>query len=215
MRTAFPLLPLAAAAGVLIGLAGLSAAPAAPDEADRDEARRLGVISQRNIFLRDRRRYVPPALVAPPSTQPTSRPAAAAPAPPRPAYRLMGVASRDDQFVAYFEDAAADRLLEIQAGQELAGGIVTAVTIAGVTHREGEKITRMRVGEGLGTAPGVAWRPPPRAPSTGGSTSTTQASPPGSPPSAARPPSSTPPASGDVADILERLRRRREQELNK
>jgi hypothetical protein len=178
------------------------------------------VLVERNIFLRDRRRWRPRAV---PSTRPVRRSSRDL----DDDIALTGVARRDGVFVAFFEDVRSGITFQIRAGQAVGQGKAVAISLDGVQYQRGEATRRIGVGRtltgfvaaGVTDIPAPSLSPAPARPepasrpggepTTGPAESTTQ-------PAIAP---ARPPADGtggdDLKSILERMRRRREQELRR
>jgi len=199
------------AAIAALAIATISPLPAETEPGNSwDEYR---VLMERNIFLRDRRR---PML-----RRPSPRPA-------EPVVRdsdgdivLIGVGRRDGEFVAFFENVATRVTTRVAAGQAVGKGRVQAITLDGVGYDRDGTVTRIDIGHAL---PGGRFA---RQTVSSGEPASTQ---PGESPLPTTEPSGdtaapqidtrpVPPRSGagsdDIADILKRMRQRREQELRK
>lgn len=99
-----------------------------------------GVLSDRNMFLRDRQ------ITA--TTTPTSRPAEK---PPEQAFMLTGVVYEplEGKAFAYFEDLNANTILRVGVGEKVARGIVAGIDINAVSYERDGKHTSVLVGEDL------------------------------------------------------------------
>jgi hypothetical protein len=233
-----------------------SAAPSAPPARQWDSFK---ILSERNIFLRNRSR---PYIIRP-------APEAADPVISSDDERvvLTGLVQQGKDYIAFFEDTQTAKTTTVQVGALLGKGRVTAITLDTVEYMRDENTTKIEIGSNLAGV--VASLPKPAtaasaaapsaatstAPAPATATSATGASPAGAPPAPAPVTASTPqplnaplpqplnaplpqplnaplpqplnaplPAgagtSGEVKDrgaasILERMRQRREQELNK
>lgn len=195
-----------------------SAAPTA--RADKSIGADYSILVQRNIFDRNRR---PPVIrkPQPPRPKPTYTP-------PKPVdtdqhFVLRGIALEGSQFTAFFEDTRAGRILQVRPGDVVGKGRIPAVNIDSAQYQRGDKLTVIPVGHTLtgSRAPGAGFETPaptpaastgstakPTAPSQGSSATTQPTTAPAETPTSA-------PASGGLQDILERMRRRREQELGR
>lgn len=102
---------------------------------------RYGVLSERNIFLRDRsvRR---PVENSGPSTQP-------APRPPEESFTLVGIVEEDGLWRAYVEDATRSATTRLTAGDSVARGTVSRIEIDGIEYDQGEKQTWVTIGNNL------------------------------------------------------------------
>lgn len=171
---------------------------------------RYRVLVERNIFRRDRRRPRGTAPAAQIRLEDSDR-----------SVVLTGVATQSGEFVAFFEDTRTRATVKVRADQAIGKGRLRAITLDGVEYEREGSVRKIEMGRSLaGTAavvlvsravPRQPTRPAPNGgePTTMPAESTTQP---------AVTPARTPPSSAgdpDVADILERLRRRREQELRR
>lgn len=199
----------AAIAGLLVA----AMSPLSAETAPADSWDQYRLLVQRNIFRRDRRRPLPRG----PSPGPTMRAV-------RDSDRdivLTGVGRRDGVFVAFLENTATGVTTRVPAGQAVGKGKIQAITLDGVDYERGGSLNRIEIGhalqggrfvrETIATGPGATTRPggPPLSttrPATAASGPAAQTS------SAASGGEAT---SSDIADILERMRQRREQELRK
>jgi hypothetical protein len=179
-----------------------------------DQWDKYGLLVERNIFLRYRRRAVARA----PSPRPTG-----------PVVRdsdrdviLTGVGRRDGEYVAFFENTASEITVRARTGQAVGQGRIKAITLDAVEYERDGAVTRIQVGDALQggrfVRETVAAAPPPATRPSGPSTSPTTM-----PQTAASQPAPSPgpaaPAGGDkdsdTADIVERMRQRRERELRR
>jgi len=215
---------------VILALAGVAmAAPGSarrrsstPASAPAADARKsagadFSILLERNIFDRNRR---PPVVR---TTQPA--PPARPPRPTRPVdadqyFVLRGIALEGSRFTAFFEDTRAGTILQVKPGDAVGKGRVPGVNIDSAQYQRGDRLTIIRVGCTLtgSRAPAAGFEMP--APNPAADTSKTPAS--ASPSSATTQPTTAPaggatsaPASGGLQDILERMRRRRQQELGR
>jgi len=207
---------LAAAAGAWL-LASIPAAPAATEAGKSIDRYRL--LTDRNIFVRDRRVYRPPAAY----TRHTP-----APRDPDSGIVLTGVAVSADRYVAFFENAGGSTS-RIGVGEAIGKGKVKAVTLNEVQYERDGVVRTVAVGHSLlGSArvwPAPARptsAPAPPAPEAGGEVASADAAttaPATAPAETPATPSAAGPSSdsGDVniADLIERMRRRRERELSR
>lgn len=145
------------------------------------------ILIERNAFSRTRGPRSAPATIA---RTPTPRPER---------YTVLtGISEQDGAFVAFLEEVQGSTT-QVEAGDEVAGGTVTEITLDGIVFEKEGKTTKVPIGSSLSLGPAPA--------GTGvGEASATAAGP------------ATAPAPGtspkDLAtSILERLRRRREEEL--
>ena len=116
---------------------------------------------------------------------------------------LVGVTCQGSEMEAFFEDDRSGESFRIQAGQSIKGGTVVSISLDGVEYKQGDGQRFVAVGETLtggGASLGVT---------SGPTDSSSQA---GSQPSGQSPENAG--EAGD-GDILERMRQRRMQELEK
>ena len=121
----------AAAAGVTP-----SGSPANDRDATWDSFR---LILDRNIFARNRSA---PSRVRPPGIQPP-------PGNEEHFLVLTGVVVREDERVAFFEDARAGETIRAYVGDSLGDGSLASITLDGVEYRSGNSTRRISVGENL------------------------------------------------------------------
>ena len=151
---------------------------------------RYKVLTENNIFLRDRARARP-------------REQSIAPVPVRAPERdfvLMGIVRRDSGCIAFVEDMRNGETLRVRSGDIFANGQITDITLDGLVYRKDDQTRDIEIGNTLGEASSLSapTAPAPTAASTGAEGSVA----PG-----------TTAASPDERAILERLRQRREKEL--
>ena len=188
-------------ATILLLMLVSSAATGAPDSArisaEPPAWERYEQVVDLNIFVRSRGRR----------SSPTRREGAQDAAPvamPAPHLVLRGVSRRGDAWIAFVEDIRSERVLRVTSGDELNGGRVESVSIAGIKYRYGEATVDVIVGGMVGgsrSAPDAAVS----AEATGDSStsSTTGAK------------SAAAGKADKESSILERLRRKREAQLGK
>ena len=180
------------------------------------------VLSERNIFLRDRAR--------PPSHRPASSAAATAAGDDDERVVLTGIVQQGEDYVAFFENTKTGKTTSAQVGAPLGRGRLIAITLDAVQYLGDGTATKIAIGSNLTgaattfpkptittTGPGAAsaaraTAPTLSTPSTPLTPSPTQS--PTAPPQAAAGSSADSKDSG-AAGILERMRQRREQELQK
>lgn len=215
---------------MLVAAAVGLASPVLAATGQADSWDRFLLLVDRNIFLRDRRRPDPRRFD-------TSRPAPADDRERR--VVLTGTALCGEEFIAFFEDTRTGDTLRVRAGGAVGAGELRAVTLDEVEYESGGKTGRIKVGFTL--AGEVASLPARRAPPAPAAASDSPPTPPETKPEtqaetngqeapkqeAAIPPDGTPdaapketlspggPSEDDIADILERMRRRREEELKR
>jgi len=247
---------------LLVWSAGLAAAASPPASLPGAQPARLEdfrVLSERNMFLRNRAR--------PPSGHrvPTAAPPAADTGDSR--IVLTGIIQQGEDYVAFFEDTRTGKTTTLQVGAPVGRGQLTTITMDAVHYTCAGNTLKIAIGSTLTGAAASLPKPaaptstattaPPAAPARQGDavaspaapTSTATTAPPavpaaptpataatatgaapGATPAAPAPAtaSTTPPAaappqaapSGDTKDsgtaaLLERMRQRREQDLNK
>lgn len=149
------------------------------------------VIVERNIFLRDRRTATRPATT---STAPSPEAETPPPAPlaPEAEYLLVGVALDDQAVRAYVEHVPQGRLLAVGPGDAIAGGQIVQITLDAVEFAGDSGSLWIEIGHNFLGQP-VAPR------GNGGSASMPAGD----------------PAAGSNLSLEERLRLRRQQELNR
>ena len=215
------------------GLAGAASPPASLPGAQPARLEDYRVLSERNLFLRNRAR------------PPSSRPAPiAAPAADTGDSRIVltGIIQQGEDYVAFLEDTRTGKTTTLQVGAPVGRGQLTTITMDAVHYTCAGNTTKIAIGSTLaGTAASLpkpaaptstaATAPPaaPAAPMPATATAATGAAPAAAspapatdasaqtqaapPPGTAAPPGDT--KNGSAAAILERMRQRREQELNK
>lgn len=156
---------------------------------------RYGVISERNIFLRDRSRR------SFGRGEPSSRPASfSAPRQAEQMYVLTGVVLEEGEFRAYFENIDNGSVLRVRVGDSIARGVVSQIGIDAVEYEHGGQFIWVDVGHNL---IGAQAFPVSSGSSFADAGSTTQ-------------PSSPMPNPNDPnLSIEEKMKLRRMQELNK
>jgi len=211
-------------------IAAVAAGLASPLVAAGDPAEswdRFRLLAERNIFLRDRRPPRPPRV-----------------GPPRPVADdrdrrlvLTGTALCGTEFVAFFEDVRSGETFRARAGATVGTGRLHAITLDGVEYETGGKTTSVEIGFSLAgeaaslptrrttvtaepdLSPTEAETPPQLRPETNGQEPPKpEATAPADGTSTAEQKETTPPddaGDADLADILQRMRRRREEELKK
>jgi hypothetical protein len=140
--THVPRASLRLAAAIVAALALAAPAMAAATEADSLEAFR--VLSERNMFVKNRRRPEPPRA--------TSRESYTRPAAPNPdeGIVLRGIARGADTFVAFFENVRTGETSRVAAGSRVGRGVVRSVTLDAVTYDAGaEEPLKVTVGRTL------------------------------------------------------------------
>jgi len=221
---------------LLPGMAAAASPPAAPPSGQSAQWESYRVLSERNIFLRNRAR--------PSSSYRAPTPAPATPVADSGDTRIVltGIIQQGGDHLAFFEDTRTGKTTTVQAGDPLGKGRLTTITLDSVQYTCDGKATQIAIGSNLA---GTAASPPKPAttPSTTAAPATTPTAPappaatsapagsvtiltaPAPEPGSTTPPPAAPPqaaagTAGDTKDsgaagILERMRQRREQELNK
>ena len=161
-------------------------AAAAAENADSFTLERYQVLSERNIYLRDRA----------PRPEPV-RTSILRDTPP-PVYRvqatLTGVVQHGEHFTAFFEDTITHRTTRVRAGDAFLQGQVESITLDRVTHNRNGLSQSVGLGEYLELVSSTPLR-----------SETANA--------AASPAVSSTPAPGLGSSLLEQLRLRRQREL--
>lgn len=152
-RFIFVSLCLAAMAGSLLAAEARSRGGRGGDRGERTERSdrggggggaedyrgQYGVISEQNIFLRNRYR--------PPTSRPASTPRE--PRSPEQSFVLRGVVLEEGEHRAYFEDAARRTMMRVRAGDEIARGRITQVEIDAVLYEGPDQQVWVIVGSDL------------------------------------------------------------------
>ena len=194
---------------VIPGAICLSDAAQTSTPPPQDSFSKYRIITERNIFSRQRGRRT--------ITQRTGRePTIRQYTPPSPESYLVlkGLAKVDNVYVAFFEDTRGGPLIRVTAGAGLARGRITKLNLDSVVYQRGRNEAAIAIGRTLEgkLAPATLSldnlvelaRTIPVAPSTQPAD--------GNEPAAAETPGSETPAA-DEADILRKLMERRKQEL--
>ena len=194
------------------------------------------LLSENNIFLRVRRRPVRRTY--------TPRPRTPAPPPDPDRYiKLTGTALQGSESLAFLEDSRREKTLRIRVGDEVGKGKVIAITSSGIEYQRDEKISEIKIGYTLSGSteasrssssysrssytPRSSSSRSPSSSKTPSSTETAKAEPaetestetePTETEPAAEPssrPAETETKSTGAGSLLERMRKRRQQELEK
>jgi len=215
-----------------------SAPPAVSPSAPPAQWESYRVLSERNMFMRNRAR--------PWSGRLTSRVSVAtAPGTSDDRFVLTGIIQQGEDYVAFFEDPRAGKTTSLRLGDLIGRGQLTSITLDAVEYAYDGSTTKIAVGRNLAGASVSVARPttivtatsaPPAASLTAPAAPATAAAPTAPTPAAAattptttitltpQPPTTTPqaatapsggPKDSAAAAILERMRQRREQELNR
>jgi hypothetical protein len=200
-----------------------SAAPKPPAAGGGKSWENYRLLNERNIFLRNRRRWRPPRAASTPPIRrvvfDSDRDIA-----------LTGISRRDGEYVAFFEHIASGATTRMRVGEVVGKGRIKAITLDGIEYERGDFVSSIQIGRTLTgaiaaivvtpTLPTMAARPagtaapsgPPRrreGPTTASTQPTTQ-------PGAAPAPSPSGGGKDDsMADILKRMRERRDRELRR
>lgn len=202
-RTLLPAARLLTAAVAASALA-IALPPRAATGQDRSWDR-YRVLVERNIFLRDRRPARPRG-----SSRPIQRVV-------RDSDRdivLTGIGRRDGETVAFFENTATGVTTRTSVGQAVGKGRARSITLDVVDYERDGSVSRIEIGyalqggrfvrETVAAGPPATTRPGEPSGSTTGPAAETRPAPSGSDTK-----------TSDIADILKRMRQRREQELRK
>ena len=99
---------------------------------------------------------------------------------------LRGLARDDTSFIAFIEDTASHRTLQLKSGDAVAAGRIRQISLDALAYESGGKLTQVRVGQNL---LGVVLPPPVAPPATQPGSQPGGGPPPGAlPPGAAMPP---------------------------
>jgi len=115
-------------------------------------------------------------------------------APPERYVVLKGVLKRGDQHTAFLENVRTGIVTRARAGDAVLDGQVQSITLDGIEYVKNDSTAAVRIGQNLEGGQSTA------VPSGGGEPGTT---------------SSGAAGTGEAADILERLRQRREEEMRR
>jgi hypothetical protein len=207
------------------------AAPAAATPTHKAKWEDFRILTDRNIFDRNRRPQVARATRVEPPRGPYTPPQ-----PPKPIdddqyLVLLGIGLEGPQYTAFFEDSKAGKILQVSPGDIVGKGRLRAVNLDSVQYDRGGKSSIVKVGYTLtgvqaasmvfvapapiagpaatGTSRAAAPTPTPAGTTPTAGTATTQ---PTTAPSAGVAPA---PAPNENQDIIERMRQRRLQELGR
>lgn len=109
--------------------------------ASQDTWSAFGVITQNNIFSRDRRPY----------EAPTPRPPRETPPPPNPEtyYVLFGIVQENDIFTAFLQDNQRGGVLRLREGDEVARGTIASVGLDSLEYAFEERTVSVTLGQNL------------------------------------------------------------------
>lgn len=158
---------------------------------------RYGVISERNIFLRDRSRR------SFGRGDPSSRPPSPPPRQAEQMYVLTGVVLEEGEFRAYFENVENNSVLKLRVGDSIARGVVSQIEIDAIEYEQAGQLTWIDVGRNL---VGAQVSPTSISGSSSGEPSSGSTTQPSSP---------LPNPNDPNLSIEEKMKLRRMQELNK
>ena len=175
---------------------------------------RYRILTERNMFRRDRRSVRSyEAATTQPSDQPTHDSDGS--------IALTGIARRDGEFVAFFEDTRINATIKARVGQPVGKGNVEQITLNEVEYRREGTIKRIGIGRSLmGTTATMlvtqAASTRPDSPTASRDEPTTRpaesAATTGPAPAGTSPKGTT---DSNISETLQRMRRRREQELRR
>lgn len=134
----------AAAIGAVLNFPALEAGDPAREEAQRAFYDRYAVVIERNIFSRDR-----PRRVVRPWEVPREAEVRRAEPPPEDSLVLRGVVREGGVHTAFVEDLGTGKILKLKAGEAVARGRITAITIDGIVYERGEERTTVDIGRTL------------------------------------------------------------------
>jgi hypothetical protein len=129
---------------VIAAMVALLALPAAA-QAQRSDAytSRYGMLSERNIFLKDRAH---PSTKPAPSTQSSRRD-------PERSVRLAGVVVENDGLRAYVENSSIGTMARLAVGDSIARGKIAAIEIDGVSYESNGHTTWIEIGNDFANHP--------------------------------------------------------------
>lgn len=157
---------------------------------------RYQIVTQNNIFLRDRM----------PGARPAGSSGGGPTAPdygtPERATVLTGIVKQDDEYIAFIEDLRTHATTQARVGDAVASGKVAGMTVDGLDFEKDGQSIHIAIGMNFEGAAGGAL-PPARAGAAGPAAGAATITP--GPPAAA----------GSAADILERMRQRRLREMTR
>jgi hypothetical protein len=182
-----PLLLLA-----LLGAMAAAAAPSTDDGAGRTASwDRYRVLSERNIFVRDRWR-------------PPVKPVSSGPAPlidPDSRLVLTGIGQEGSETAAFIEDTRTGLTLRARTGDAVGKGKLAEISLDCIEYECEGSIRRIEIGTTL--AGSTAWRTPTQTAATTQPAAPLEAS------------TSAPAVPADILSIEERMRRQRQQQLGR
>lgn len=182
----------------------LASLPAHPVDAARSMSADFAILNRRSIFVKGQQRVSDPVAraVLPPSTAVATTQDSSSPASPEHRIVFNGATRANDQMAAFLEDTSSNSIMKLKVGDSVAFGKITGITLDVLTYEARGKVTEVTIGHNLeGGVVALASTSQPAPVSVSGAPTTG--------------PTSAPSASGSAEpnDILERLRRKRAQEL--
>lgn len=191
MKTCLGMIVAGAAALMLAGLGSVFAQQAPPTRPSFRE--HYGVLSDRNIFLRERGRS------SRDRNEPSSRPAGP-PRSPEQSFVLTGIVFEGDEFYAYLENESGSTQT-LRVGDPVARGVISQIQIDAIEYDSGGRRGWVEIGRRL---TGEVAGPRGGAGSSSGSDATSQPS-----------PGPLPNPNDPNLTIEQRMRLRRAQEMNR
>jgi hypothetical protein len=177
---------------------GAAQAPPAAGARPEDFSGRYGILSEKNIFVRNR-----------PATRRGAQRSSSSPRRPEEMMVLTGIALQEGRHVAFIENTATRSTQRLVTGDTILGGKVAAIDFGGLHFEAGDRQTRIAVGRNfLGAVAATA-------PVASASATTAAA---GSPATAPAGNSGAASAAGEPADDAglsaeERMKRKRQRQL--
>jgi len=153
------------------------------------------IITERNIFLRERPRPAPSGAERRP--------------PPPPAeslFTLTGIIRQGEEYIAFIEETRKNVTTRVRVGGTFADGRVVGITLDGIVYEKDGKTAELGLGQRLsGSGANIAGAdsgnaPEVTTPNQGGS---------------ATPLAPAPSTGAGLSDVLQRLREKRQMEMNK
>jgi len=188
MRPAFQRFGRLGALGLLIAVVLSASGQPAPDAGSWDRYR---VLVERNIFVRDRRAPQEDRPVSPPPVITVDTDGYLV---------LTGVAQRD-RGIAFIEDTRTGQTARVRTGDAIGKGKVVKITLSHIEYQRDGRIVKIEIGSNLAGST-VSNMPVTTSPATEPAAAIDGNGPPSTAPSGA-------------ADILERMRQRRQQQTNR
>lgn len=164
---------------------GNTTPPVDPVRVTRPMSKDYGALLNRSVFLKGKQAVVEVS----PSTAPTTLPVAEVISPQR--NMVFNGVTETDESVALIEDATTHRVSKLRAGDTVAGGKIISIAFDSIEYQSGGKLMHIRIGQNLEGAAS--------SPTTGPSVYIGEGS----------------GTSAGGNSLLEQMRRRRQQELNR